>query len=84
MAEPLIEGTDYLKCELNEAAQNEMIVTLEDFLKRRSKLALVTPNEELKKSVELKEACKILFGEKAEDNWKKYFGNQFKKTKNHF
>jgi len=74
MAEPLIEGADYIKCELNEAAQNEMIVTLEDFLKRRSKLAIVTPYEELKSSEELKEACQILFGEKAEENWKEYFG----------
>ena len=37
MADPLIEGTDYIKCELTEAADREMIVTLEDFLRRRSK-----------------------------------------------
>ena len=34
MADPLIEGTDYIKCELTEAADREMIVTLEDFLRR--------------------------------------------------
>ena len=36
MAEPLIEGTDYINRELTEAARREMIVTLEDFLRRRS------------------------------------------------
>ena len=63
MAEPLIEGTDYIKCELTEAAEREMIVTLEDFLRRRSKLALVVQHEDLKKSHGLREACKILFDE---------------------
>ena len=77
MAEPLIEGTDYIKCELTEAADREMIVTLEDFLRRRSKLALVVQNEDLKKSDGLKEACKILFDEHAADRWEEYFGEQF-------
>ena len=82
MAEPLIEGTDYIKCELTEAADREMIVTLEDFLRRRSKLALVVQNEDLKKSDGLKEACKILFAEDAANRWEEYFGEQFWKGKN--
>ena len=77
MAESLIEGTDYIKCELTEAAEREMIVTLEDFLRRRSKLALVVQNENLIKSDGLKEACKILFAEDAADRWEEYFGEQF-------
>ena len=77
MAEPLIEGTDYIKCELTEAADREMIVTLEDFLRRRSKLALVVQHEDLKKSHGLREACKILFAEDAADRWEEYFGEQF-------
>ena len=77
MAEPLIEGTDYIKCELTEAADREMIVTLEDFLRRRSKLALVVQNKDLKNSDGLKEACKILFAEDAADRWEEYFGEQF-------
>ena len=52
-----------------------MIIKLEDFLRRRSRLAIVIPYEELKKSKSLKEACNILFGEKAEENWKEYFEN---------
>ncbi len=73
MAEPLIKGSDYLKCELNEAAKNEMIVTLEDFLKRRSKIAIVVPHKELKNSEEIKKVCEILFGDKAENSWQEYF-----------
>ena len=77
MAEPLIEGTDYVRCELTEAAEREMIVTLEDFLRRRSKLALVTRHEDLKNSQGLKEACEILFGEEAPQRWEEYFGERF-------
>ena len=77
MAEPLIEGTDYIKCELTEAADREMIVTLEDFLRRRSKLALVVQHEDLKKSLGLREACKILFDEDASERWEEYFGERF-------
>ena len=77
MADPLIEGTDYIKCELSEASEREMIVTLEDFLRRRSKLALVVKLEDLKKSDGLREACKILFAEDAADRWEEYFGERF-------
>ena len=74
MAEPLIEGTDYIRCELTQAARNEMIVTLEDFLRRRSKLALVVRHEDLKQSQGIKDACQILFGEEATKRWNEYFG----------
>ena len=74
MAEPLIEGTDYILCELTQAARREMIVTLEDFLRRRSKLALVARHEDLKQSQGIKDACTILFGEDAPERWKEYFG----------
>ena len=76
MAEPLIEGTDYIRCELFQASRCEMIVTLEDFLRRRSKLALVARHEDLKNSQGLKDACEILFGENAPERWEEYFGKQ--------
>ena len=58
------------------------IVTMEDFLRRRSKLALVTRHEDLKNSQGLKEACEILFGEEAPQRWEEYFGEQFWKGGN--
>ena len=76
MAEPLIEGADYIRCELTQATRWEMIVTLEDFLRRRSKLALVTRKKDLKQSQGLKDACKILFGEEAPKRWSEYFGEK--------
>jgi glycerol-3-phosphate dehydrogenase len=42
-AEVLIKGTDYTRCEIQLAKRQEMIVKLEDFLRRRSKIALVVP-----------------------------------------
>ena len=74
MVEPLIEGTDYIRCELTQATRREMIVTLEDFLRRRSKLALVVRHEDLKQSQGIKDACEILFGEEAQERWSEYFG----------
>ncbi|HNA05806.1 MAG TPA: FAD-dependent oxidoreductase, partial [Leptospiraceae bacterium] len=70
----LIEGTEYIRAELEEAARREMITKLEDFLRRRAKISLVVRKEELKKSTGLKEACKILFGSEADKKWKEYFG----------
>jgi len=74
MVEPLIEGSDYIRCELTQATRREMIVTLEDFLRRRSKLALVVRHEDLKQSQGIKDACEILFGEEAPERWLEYFG----------
>ena len=70
----LIEGTEYIRAELEEASRREMITKLEDFLRRRSKISLVVKKDDLKKSTGLKEACKILFGSEADKKWKEYFG----------
>ncbi len=44
-AEVLIEGTEYLRVELEQARHREMVTRLEDFLRRRSKIALVVPEK---------------------------------------
>ena len=36
-ADILIKGTEYIRCEIQQAKRREMIVKLEDFLRRRSK-----------------------------------------------
>ncbi|ABA59152.1 glycerol-3-phosphate dehydrogenase/oxidase [Nitrosococcus oceani] len=72
-AEVLIKGAEYLRCELQLAARNEMIVKLDDFLRRRSKIALMVRRQNLKRSAGLKEACKILFGKQAEEKLAEYF-----------
>ncbi|GAB4429774.1 MAG: glycerol-3-phosphate dehydrogenase [Turneriella sp.] len=73
-AELLIEGAEYTRCEIKQAAAREMVTKLEDFLRRRSKIALVMRKEEIRRSKGLKEACKILFGKDAEKRWREYFG----------
>jgi len=65
-AEVIIETSEYIRCELDEAARREMVVKLEDFLRRRSKIALVVREEEIRAAPGLREACRILFGGDAE------------------
>ncbi len=72
-AEVLIKGTEYIRCELQEAAQREMVTKLEDFLRRRSKIALIEREETIKKSKGLLEACQILFDDQAEKKMKEFF-----------
>ncbi len=74
MAEVIIETSEYIRCELDEAARREMVVKLDDFLRRRSKIALVVRREEIERASGLREACRILFGEEAEAKIAEYFG----------
>lgn len=73
MAELLIENAEYLRCEVEQAARREMITKLEDFLRRRSKIALVVSREDLLASEGLVKACEILFGEQARRKYDEYF-----------
>ncbi len=49
-AEVLIKGTEYIRCEVAQAARREMITKLEDFLRRRSKIALVVRKDDIRRS----------------------------------
>jgi glycerol-3-phosphate dehydrogenase len=72
-AELLIENAEYIRCEIEHAARREMIVKLEDFLRRRSKISLVVAKETLRQAAGLEEACGILFGEQARAKLEEYF-----------
>jgi glycerol-3-phosphate dehydrogenase len=72
-AEVLIKGTDYTRCEIQLAKRQEMIVKLEDFLRRRSKIALVVPRPTIQQAEGLMEACEILFGDQAQARYDEYF-----------
>jgi len=71
-AELLIENTEYLRCEIVEAAGTEMIVKLEDFLRRRSKISQVVRFEDIINAEGLMEACQILFGDAAQEKIDEY------------
>ncbi len=72
-AEVLIEGAEYLRCEIEQAARREMITKLDDFLRRRSKIALVIRESELRSAPGLREACRLLFGAEADARFDEYF-----------
>ena len=71
-AELLIENSEYLRCEVTLAARLEMITTLDDFLRRRSKIALVVHRDDILAAPGLRSACKILFGDRAEEELTQY------------
>jgi glycerol-3-phosphate dehydrogenase len=50
-----------------------MIVKLDDFLRRRSKIALVTRKSDLAAAPGLREACRMLFGDEADVRFEEYF-----------
>ena len=72
-AEILIKGTDYLRAELRLIEKSEMVTRLEDFLRRRSKIALVVRRDEIANAEGLMEACQILFGSEARAKYDEYF-----------
>jgi glycerol-3-phosphate dehydrogenase len=74
-AEQLIEHAEYIRCEIEQAAQREMITKLEDFLRRRSKIALVVSHDVLEHAAGVREACRILFGDRADEKYAEYFGS---------
>ncbi|MEI2779715.1 MAG: glycerol-3-phosphate dehydrogenase C-terminal domain-containing protein [Tetrasphaera sp.] len=73
MAELLIENAEYIRAEIEQAARREMITKLDDFLRRRSKIALVVRRDALERSPGLREACAILFGDAGEARLNEYF-----------
>ena len=72
MAEDIFENADYLRVELHLAADTEMVTKLEDFLRRRSKIAQVIPDSDVIGSPGLDEAVRILFGDQAEEKLEEY------------
>ena len=73
MAEALIEGSGIRRCEIDYIAKNELVVKLEDYLRRRSKLEQLVSYDTLKHSKGLYEACEKLFGNEARAKYDEYF-----------
>ena len=72
-AEIVIEGTDYVRGEIRLIGEREMIVHLEDFLRRRSKISLLQNARELSEAKGLIEACEMLFADQAQLKYDEYF-----------
>ena len=73
MGEDVMDSADYLRAELHNAAQHEMIVKLDDFMRRRSKIDLVVHDDDIRNSDGLHEVAEILFGEDADRRLAEYF-----------
>ena len=73
LSEPLVENAGIRRCEIDYLAANEMIVKLEDYLRRRSKIELLMSREKLRQSTGLFEACEKLFGDDARMRFDEYF-----------
>lgn len=76
MAEDVMDSADYLRVELFTAAETEMIVRLEDFMRRRSKIELVVKDERIFGSPGLREVAEILFGGDAQMGLEEYIASQ--------
>ncbi|MDZ7577421.1 MAG: glycerol-3-phosphate dehydrogenase/oxidase [Candidatus Nanopelagicales bacterium] len=73
MADDVIEGAEYVRVELFYAAKTEMITKLEDFMRRRSKIALVIDHDAIRDADGIQEACELLFGDDAQRRYDEYF-----------
>jgi glycerol-3-phosphate dehydrogenase len=73
LAEPAIAGTGFRRCEIEYIREREMVVRLEDLVRRRSRVALLYRQEELRNLPGLRETCEILFGDRAQSRLDEYF-----------
>jgi len=69
LALPVVSGGSLLRCEVRHAAAHELVVRMEDLLRRRTSLSLVMRRETLVGSAGLRQACGELFGDEAERRW---------------
>lgn len=75
-ADILIAGAEYVRCEIEYAAQHEMITKLDDFMRRRSKISLVMTKSEIANAGGLMSACEMLFGDEAAAKHAEYFATE--------
>lgn len=76
MGEDVMGSADYLRAELYTAAEHEMVVTLDDFMRRRSKIDLVVRDEDIIGSPGLREVAEILFGGDADRRLADYIASK--------
>jgi glycerol-3-phosphate dehydrogenase len=73
LAEAVVKDAPVLLAEVAHMAEHELVVDLEDFLRRRTRLSLVVRHEVLEQSVGLRKAADMLFGAEAASRWQAYF-----------
>lgn len=74
-ASQLIDKTEYLRAELKHTCEREMVTKLEDFVRRRSKIAMVLQKQDIIHARGIQEACEILFGDQAQSKLQEYIND---------
>ncbi len=74
--ELLIEHAEYTRCEIELTARREMVVRLEDFMRRRSKIDQVVREADRRGAPGLREASQILFGEDGDERLREYLDTE--------
>lgn len=76
LAAPAIAGTGLRLCEIDHLRDREMVVTLADLLRRRSRLALLYRHEELMAMEGMPELCDRLFGNQGKAKFEAWSGGR--------
>jgi glycerol-3-phosphate dehydrogenase len=71
-ADEVVPGTGVLRCELELMAERELVVEVEDLVRRRTDIAQTVRRDELLRAPGLRDACRILFGAHAESKLAAY------------
>jgi glycerol-3-phosphate dehydrogenase len=72
-AEPVLPSSSVLRCEVEAASRRELVVSLEDFLRRRTDIALTVRRDELRRAPGLREVSRVLFGDAGDEQRARYF-----------
>lgn len=67
LARPLFRGSDFCRAELQHALENEMVVNIDDLLRRRSDIAMTVESKDLEPMLLAQIAAQIGFPEPADD-----------------
>jgi glycerol-3-phosphate dehydrogenase len=73
--QPALPGAADLRCEVAYAGRNEMVTTLEDYLRRRTRLLLTLGRRELIAMPALRDVSALLFGANAEARLAEFAGD---------
>jgi glycerol-3-phosphate dehydrogenase len=69
LGKELITGSECLAVEAFHARDHEMVVHLEDFLRRRTKISMMITQKNLENDPATLAACKILFRDQSAERW---------------
>jgi glycerol-3-phosphate dehydrogenase len=72
---PALPGAADLRCEVAYAGRKEMVTTLDDYLRRRTRLLLTLGKDQLLALPALRDVCTLLFGADADARFAEFAGD---------